>query len=34
VSLEGIDHLVTGRDEAAYVANVIAAWSSRYIGGA
>jgi putative redox protein len=31
VSLDGIDHLVTGRDEAAYVANVIAAWSSRYI---
>jgi len=31
ISLEGIDHLVTGRDEAAYVASVIAAWSARYI---
>jgi putative redox protein len=32
VSLDGIDHLVTGREEAAYVASVIAAWSARYIG--
>jgi putative redox protein len=32
VSLDGIDHLVTGKDDAAYVANVIAAWSARYIG--
>ena len=32
VSLDGIDHLVTGREDAAYVTGVIAAWSSRYIG--
>jgi putative redox protein len=32
VSLDGIDHLVTGREDAAYVASVIAAWSARYIG--
>jgi putative redox protein len=31
VSLDGIDHLVTGRQNAAYVAGVIAAWSARYV---
>lgn len=31
VSLDGIDHLVTGREEAAQVAAMIGAWSSRYI---
>ncbi|WP_426086076.1 alpha/beta hydrolase family protein [Janthinobacterium sp. PSPC1-1] len=31
VSLDDADHLLTGRDDAAYVANVIAAWSVRYI---
>jgi alpha/beta superfamily hydrolase len=31
VSLDGIDHLVTGKEDAAYVANVIAAWSARYL---
>jgi putative redox protein len=31
VSLDGIDHLVTKKEDAAYVANVIAAWSARYI---
>jgi alpha/beta superfamily hydrolase len=31
MSLDGIDHLVTGREDAAYVTGVIAAWSARYI---
>jgi len=31
VSLDDADHLLTGRNDAAYVANVIAAWSARYI---
>jgi putative redox protein len=31
VSLDGIDHLVTGREDAAYVTAVIGAWSARYI---
>lgn len=31
VSLDGIDHLVTGREDAAYVAGLISAWSSRYL---
>jgi putative redox protein len=31
VSLDGIDHLVTGREDAAQVAALIAAWSGRYI---
>lgn len=34
VSLDGIDHLVTGKDDAAYVANLIAAWSARYLDAA
>ncbi|QNA89991.1 alpha/beta fold hydrolase [Massilia sp. Dwa41.01b] len=33
VSLDGMDHLVTGRHDAAQVAAVIAAWSARYIDG-
>lgn len=32
VSLDGIDHLVTGREDAAYVAGLIGAWSTRYLG--
>jgi alpha/beta superfamily hydrolase len=32
VSLDGLDHLVTGREDAAYVAALIGAWSSRYLG--
>jgi uncharacterized OsmC-like protein/fermentation-respiration switch protein FrsA (DUF1100 family) len=31
VSLAGADHLLTGRRDAAYVADVIAAWAERYI---
>lgn len=31
VSLDDANHLLTGRDDAAYVANLIAAWSSRYL---
>lgn len=31
VSLDGMDHLVTGREDAAQVAATIAAWSARYI---
>lgn len=31
VSLDGVDHLVTGREDAAHVAALIAAWSGRYI---
>ncbi|WP_296948594.1 S9 family peptidase [uncultured Massilia sp.] len=31
VSLDGIDHLVTGREDGAYVAGIIAAWSARYL---
>jgi putative redox protein len=31
VSLDTADHLVTRRDDALYVANLIAAWSARYI---
>ena len=31
VSLAGADHLLSGRRDAAYVANVIAAWSERYL---
>lgn len=34
VSLDGMDHLVTGREDAAQVAATIAAWSARYIGKA
>lgn len=31
VSLDGIDHLVTSKDDAAYVAKLIGAWSARYL---
>src|SRR5262249_38515794 len=31
VSLAGADHLLTRRSDAAYVANVIAAWAERYL---
>ena len=34
VSLDAADHLLTQKDDAVYVADVLAAWSSRYIGGA
>jgi uncharacterized OsmC-like protein/alpha-beta hydrolase superfamily lysophospholipase len=32
VSLAGADHLLSRRSDAAYVANVIAAWVERYLG--
>jgi putative redox protein len=31
VSLAGADHLLSGKRDAAYVANVIAAWAERYV---
>ena len=31
VSLDDADHLLTRREDAAYVADLIAAWSSRYL---
>ncbi len=31
VSLAGADHLLTKKDDAAYVADVIAAWATRYL---
>ncbi len=31
VSLAGADHLLSKRDDAVYVANVIAAWAERYL---
>ncbi len=31
VSLAGSDHLLSGKRDAAYVADVIAAWAERYI---
>jgi putative redox protein len=31
VSLDSADHLVTRKEDALYIANVIAAWSQRYI---
>lgn len=34
VSLAGADHLLTNRNDAAYVADVIAAWATRYLGPA
>ena len=33
VSLDGADHLLTRKEDAEWVAGVIAAWSARYIGG-
>ena len=34
VSLAGADHLLTRRSDAAYVANVLAAWAERYLDAA
>lgn len=34
VSLPGADHLLTRRADSAYVADVVAAWASRYVEGA
>lgn len=34
VSLDGADHLLTRRADAAYVAEVLAAWASRYLEAA
>jgi alpha-beta hydrolase superfamily lysophospholipase len=31
ISLDSADHLLTGREDAAYVANLIAAWVDRYL---
>jgi putative redox protein len=31
VSLDGMDHLISRREDAAYVAGVISAWSARYL---
>ena len=31
ISLDTADHLLTSREDAAYVANLIAAWSARYL---
>ena len=31
VALDGVDHLVIGREDAAWVAGVIRAWSGRYL---
>lgn len=31
ISLDGADHLLTSRRDSAYVARVLAAWSSRYV---
>ncbi len=33
VSLDNADHLITDKDDAIYVAEVISAWASRYIEG-
>ena len=32
ISLDGINHLVTEKEDAQYIANSIASWSRRYIG--
>jgi putative redox protein len=34
VSLDDADHLLTRRDDAVYVASILSAWASRYIGEA
>jgi uncharacterized OsmC-like protein/fermentation-respiration switch protein FrsA (DUF1100 family) len=34
VSLDGMDHLLTKRSDAVYVADVIAAWAGRYLDAA
>ena len=33
VSLDGADHLLTRREDACYVAGVLAAWATRYVTG-
>ncbi|TLP44804.1 OsmC family protein [Cohaesibacter sp. CAU 1516] len=33
VSLDHADHLITDKDDAVYVANVISAWASRFVDG-
>jgi len=33
VSLDTADHLLSNADDARYAANVLAAWSARYVGG-
>ena len=33
ISLDSADHLLSKREDAIYVANLIATWSERYIGG-
>jgi putative redox protein len=33
VSLDGADHLLSNIDDAAYLADILAAWVSRYVGG-
>lgn len=33
VSLDGADHLLTRREDARYVASVLAAWATRYVSG-
>ena len=32
ITLDGADHLITGREDAAYAADMIAAWAGRYLG--
>ncbi|OZC02678.1 bifunctional alpha/beta hydrolase/OsmC family protein [Rubricoccus marinus] len=32
VALDGADHLLTRREDAAFVADVLAAWAARYLG--
>ena len=32
ISLDGADHLLSDRNDAEYAANVLAAWSTRYVG--
>jgi alpha/beta superfamily hydrolase len=34
VALDGVDHLVTNKDDAAWITGLIAAWSVRYIDAA
>ena len=31
IALDGADHLLTGREDAAWAASLIAAWSARYL---
>ena len=34
ISLDSADHLLTRRDDAVYVADLIAVWSGRYLAAA